>query len=173
MPVDIAHKSFSKKMMGIDQTEVETYLRQVAEHMEALIKEKNSLKEILREKEMQLLEYKEKDRTLRETISTATQMSERIRQDAERDAKLITNDAQTKADAITHDARESIRNIYNEINDLKKARLQFEANLKALAQAHLTLLEQGEKYLPPMHLPQHNFAAPAERTTEISPLATR
>jgi cell division initiation protein len=27
-------------------------------------------------------------------------------------------------------------------------RLQFEANLKALAQAHLALIDQGEKYIP-------------------------
>jgi len=31
--------------------------------------------------------------------------------------------------------------------------MQFEANLKALAQAHLALLEQGEKYMPQASLP--------------------
>ena len=31
--------------------------------------------------------------------------------------------------------------------------MQFEANLKAMAQAHLSLLDQGETFMPKMRLP--------------------
>jgi cell division initiation protein len=44
------------------------------------------------------------------------------------------------------------------MTELKKMRIQFEANLKALAQAHLALLEQGEKYMPQLHLPNMTMA---------------
>jgi len=54
---------------------------------------------------------------------------------------------------ITRDSRDSLKKIYQEISDLKRVRMQFEANLKALAQAHLSLLEQGEKFLPQMGIP--------------------
>ncbi|MDG0817076.1 DivIVA domain-containing protein [Bdellovibrio svalbardensis] len=176
-PIDIAHKSFGKKMMGLDTDEVMDFLQQIAGQMEALIQERNALKEAMREKELSLMEYKDRDQVLKETIQTATQMADRLRQDAEREAKLITADAQQKAEIITRDSRDSLKKMYQEVNDLKRARMQFEANLKALAQAHLSLLEQGERYMPQMNLPNHNMVntgnanQTAGRNTNISPLS--
>ncbi|HWU45090.1 MAG TPA: DivIVA domain-containing protein, partial [Bdellovibrio sp.] len=95
------------------------------------------------------------------------------RQDAEREARLIITDAQQKAEIITRDSRDSLKKMYQEVTDLKRVRMQFEANLKALAQAHLSLLEQGEKYMPQMNLPGHTIAGNSNngRTTNVSPLS--
>ncbi len=174
-PIDIAHKSFGKKMMGLDTDEVMDFLQQIAAQMESLIQEKNSLKEAIREKELSLMEYKERDQVLKETIHTATQMGERLRQDAEREAKLIVADAAQKAEIITRDSRDSLKKMYQEVTELKRARMQFEANLKALAQAHLSLLETGEKYMPQMQLPNHSISNGngnnAGRSPNVSPLS--
>ena len=187
-PVDITHKSFSKKMMGFDADQVQDFLQQVSIQMESLIHERNSLRETLRERELNLLEYKERDKVLKDTIATASQMAERIRGDAEREAKLIITDAQQKSELITRDARDSLKKMYQEVSDLKRARLQFEANLRALAQAHLSILEHGEKYLPQVQLPTYPMAnststaqaaenpaqtstRPSYRSSEISPLS--
>nr|BFD58296.1 DivIVA domain-containing protein [Bdellovibrio sp. CKG001]BFD61726.1 DivIVA domain-containing protein [Bdellovibrio sp. HM001]BFD65538.1 DivIVA domain-containing protein [Bdellovibrio sp. HAGR004] len=173
-PIDIAHKSFGKKMMGLDADEVMDFLQQIAAQMEALIQERNTLKEAIREKELSLMEYKERDQVLKETIATATQMADRLRQDADREAKLIIADAQQKAEIITRDSRDSLKKMYQEVNELKRARMQFEANLKALAQAHLSLLEQGEKYMPQAQLPNHNIVSggsSAGRSPNVSPLS--
>jgi cell division initiation protein len=151
--IDIAHKSFNKKMMGLDPAEVSEFLQQVATAMETLMLERNSLRDALREREMALSDFRERDKNLKETISAASQMSDRMRVDADREAKLILVDAQQKAEMIMRDSRESLRKMYQEVADLKRMRLQFEANLKALAQAHLSLLEQGEKFMPSMQLP--------------------
>jgi cell division initiation protein len=147
-PIDIAHKNFGKKMMGFDTQEVIEFLQHISSQMEALIHERNHLKEVLREKELSLLEYKERDKLLKDTIATASQMSEKIRQESEREAKFIIAEAQQKAEFITRDAKDSLKKSYQEVVDLKRTRLQFEANLKALVQAHLSILEQGEKYMP-------------------------
>jgi cell division initiation protein len=174
-PIDIAHKSFGKRMMGLDTDEVMDFLQQIAAQMESLIQEKNSLKEAIREKELSLMEYKERDQVLKETIHTATQMGERLRQDAEREAKLIVADAAQKAEIITRDSRDSLKKMYQEVTELKRARMQFEANLKALAQAHLSLLETGEKYMPQMQLPNHSISNGngnnAGRSPNVSPLS--
>jgi cell division initiation protein len=172
-PIDITHKDFSRKIMGLDGEEVAGFLQQIASQMEALIHERNSLKEALREKELSLLDYKDRDKVLKETISTATHMAERMRQDADREAKLIIADAQQKAEMITRDSKDSLKKIYQEVGDLKRIRMQFEANLRALAQAHLSLLEQGERYMPQMQLPQHNITnEPVAKTAGVSPLST-
>ncbi len=172
MPIDISHKVFNKKMMGYDAHEVHEYLQDIANQMESLIQERNTLKETLRDKEMSLIEYRERDQVLKSTIQTATQMAERLRQDAERESNLIINDAQQKADHLISDSKENLRKIYNDISELKRMRMQFEANLRALAQAHLTLMDQGEKYLPQMNLPNHSIVQ-QDMNTEISPLSSR
>lgn len=167
MPVDIIHKNFGKKMMGLDPDDVSDFLRQVAQEMEQLIKEKNQLRETLREKELTIIDYKERDQTLKSTIATASQMADKLRIEAEREAKLLIQDAQHKADQTTKDARESLKKMYNEISDLKRSRMQFEANLKAMIQAHLGILEQSEKYMPQIQVPNFNFNTNAQFTDVI------
>jgi cell division initiation protein len=182
-PVDLAHKSFTKKMFGVDENEVSDFLSQVASTLEDLIHERNSLREKLREKDINLVEYKERDSVLKNTITTAGQMADRIRQDSEREGKLIVADAHQKAEMLTRDARDSLKKMYQEISDLKRMRLQFEANLRAVAQAHLALIEQGEKFLPVVGLPnasldshwdnQRESQRESARTNEISPLSSK
>lgn len=157
-PIDIAHKTFSRKVMGLDADEVSDFLRDVADQMEELIRERNSLKEALRQKELQVMEYKERDETLKATIQTATKMSDQIRADAEREAKLIINDAHHKAELILKDSRDSLKKIYQEIADVKRLRMQFEVNLRSLCQAHIAMLEQSHLSMPD---PQINLAQAA------------
>jgi cell division initiation protein len=152
-PIDITHKTFNKKMFGLDEAEVADFLQQVASAMEDLIHERNSLREAIRDKDLQMSEIRDRDSVLKSTIATASQMAERFRGDAEREAKLIIADAQQKSETIVRDSRDSLKRMYQEIAEMKRARMQFEANLKALAQAHITLLEQGEKYMPSIGLP--------------------
>ena len=135
-------------MMGIDQGEVTDFLRQIAEEMEAIIRDRNVLRESVREKELAILEYRERDELLKNTITTATKMSDRIQQDADREARLIINDAKQQAEMIVRDARDSLKKMFQEIAELKKVRMQYENNLRALTQAHLTMMEQGHKIMP-------------------------
>ncbi|MCC7403894.1 MAG: DivIVA domain-containing protein [Bdellovibrionales bacterium] len=147
-PIDVAHKTFSRKMMGFDPDEVMDFLRIVADEMEALVRDRNTLREIVREKELQITEFKERDELLKTTITTATRMAEKIREDSERESRLIIGDANQKSEMIVRDARDSLKKIYGDITDLKRIRMQFENNMRALVQSHLTMLEQGQKIMP-------------------------
>lgn len=154
-PIDIAHKTFNRKVMGLDADEVADFLRDVADQMEEIIRERNALKEMMRQKDMQIMEYKERDETLKATIQTATKMSDQIRQDAEREAKLIIGDANQKADMILKDSRDSLKRVYQEIADIKRLRMQFEVNMRSLVQAHVAMLDQSHMMMPD---PQINLA---------------
>ena len=147
-PIDIAHKTFTRKMMGFDPDEVTDFLRSIADEMEDLIRERNDMREALREKEMAILEYKERDELLKNTITTATRMSDKLQSDAEREARLIINDAKQKAEMIVRDSRESLQKIFSEISELKKVRMQFENNVKAVVQSHMAMIDQGHKVMP-------------------------
>jgi len=152
-PSEIVNKRFERKMMGYDPDEVMDYLTVIAAQMDALLQERNALRDALKEKELSLLEYKERDQVLKATITSASQMAEKMRGDAEREAKLIINDANQKAELITRDAKDSLKKVFTELGDLKRTRLQFEANLRAMIQAHLSLIEQGQQFMPKMSLP--------------------
>lgn len=172
-PIDIAHKTFHRKMMGFDPDEVMDFLRLVAEELETVIKERNTLRENLREKELAVAEYRERDELLKSTITTATRMSEKMQHDAEREAKLIINDANQKAEMIVRESRDSLKRIYGEITELKKVRMQFENNLKALVHSHLTMLEQGQKIMPNPTLEVRPMNPPAEAMDESQALKAR
>ncbi len=166
--IDIRHKQFGRSMFGLNEEEVIEFLHQVSIEMEALVHERNNMRDTLRDKDISLTDMRDRDRVLQTTIQTAGNMAEKIRADAEREAKLIIADAQQKAEIITRDSRDSLKKVYTEISDLKRARMQFEANLKALVQAHLTVVEQGEKMMPNIGMNHVSF----DKSTEISPLSS-
>ncbi len=153
-PTEIANKTFDRKMMGFDPEQVVNFLTVIAAQTENLAQQIQTLTEELKEKELQLHEYRDRDNILRSAITQATKMTDQMKAEAEHEVKIIISDAQQKAETITRDAKDSLRKIYQEISDLKKSRMQFEANLKAMAQAHLSLLEQAEAYMPKMRM-QH------------------
>ena len=147
-PIDIAHKTFARKVMGVDPDEVMDFMRDVADQMEEIIRERNALKEALRQKEMSLMDYKERDQTLQSTIQTAAKMSDGIRSDAEREAKLIVGDAQQKSEMILKDSRDQLKRVYQEIADLKRLRMQFEVNLRTICQSHISMIDQSHMAVP-------------------------
>lgn len=160
-PIDIAHKTFGRKVMGLDPDEVVDFLRDVADQMEEIIRERNMLKETLRQKDLQVMEYRERDDALKATLATAAKMSDQIRADAEREGRLIISDAQQKAEMIMKDSRDSLKRTYQEIAELKRTRLQFEQNLRALCNAHVAMLDQSHMMMPD---PQINLAHAAATT---------
>ncbi len=162
-PIDIAHKTFGKKVMGADTQEVQNFLRDIADQMEEIIRERNALKEALREKESSMAGYQDREDTLKSTITTATRLSDQIRVDAEREAKLIVQDAQQKAEMIVADSRDSLKRIYAEISDLKRARIQFDASLRSLLHAHLSILDQSHTMIPDPQITVGRAAGAASR----------
>lgn len=147
-PIDISNKSFPKKMMGLDAQEVYEFLRDVADQMEELVRERNRLKEEIVKKDQEMREFKERDQALRATIQAASKMSEQFREDAGREADLIVQDARQRGEILMKDARDALKKMYSDISDLKKTRMQYEASLKALMESHLTILEQSRRVFP-------------------------
>ena len=47
----------------------------------------------------------------------------------------------------------NLKKVFGEIGELKRTRMQFEANLRAMVQAHLSLIDQGQQFMPKMSLP--------------------
>ena len=147
-PIEITHKTFARKIYGLDSEEVYDFLRHVADEFEALCREHEQLGEKLKTCELSLQEHKNREDTLKQTLQVAAQMSDRLKAEAQREGELIIREARQRGEIIVKEARESLRSLYREINDLKKTRIQFETGLKSLVKAHMAMLDQGHSVVP-------------------------
>ncbi len=140
-PLDITQKQFRKSFRGYDPEEVEAFLSLVAVEFEALVKEVNALREERQRKDDELAEHRSRERALQETLVAAQKASEEIRDAARKEAEITISDAELQAEKIVQGAHARVLRIVDDINELKRQRVQFEANVRTLAESHLKLIE--------------------------------
>jgi cell division initiation protein len=140
-PLDITQKQFAPAFRGYSREEVEGFLALVAVEFEALIKENLSLRQDSQRKADDITEYKGRERALQETLVTAQKASEEIRDAARKEAEITISDAELQAEKIVQGAHARFLRIADDINELKRQRVQFETNVRTLAESHLKLIE--------------------------------
>jgi cell division initiation protein len=140
-PLDILQKQFRKVFRGVDREEVEAFLSLVAVEFEALVKENLALREDNQRKAEDISEYKSRERALQETLVTAQRASEEIREAARKEAEITISDAELQGEKIVQGAHTRFLRIADDINELKRQRVQFEASLRTVVESHLKLIE--------------------------------
>jgi cell division initiation protein len=140
-PLDITQKQFAKVLRGYSRDEVEAFLALVAAEFEAAVKESLSLRADNQRKAEEITEYKSRERALQETLVTAQKASQEIRDAARKEAEITISDAELQAEKIVQGAHTRFLRIVDDINELKRQRVQFEANVKTLVESHLKLIE--------------------------------
>ena len=139
--LDIRQKQFKSTMRGHDRKEVEAFLDLVASEFEEVVKENIGLKDDLKRKQQRIDDYRASEKTLQETMVTAQRISEDIKAASKKEAELILNEAEMQAEKIVADANRKLVQIIDDINELKRQRVQFEAQVKCVVESHLKLLE--------------------------------
>jgi len=144
-PLDIQQQQFKGKMLGgLDPNDVDSFLQMVAAEMEALIRENTELKEQGKRVALQLDELSQREVTLRETMLAAQKISEEMKSNAQKEANLIVSEAELKGERIVADAENRLLQLNNQIQEIRRQKLQFESNLKSLLDAHLKMLTLEE-----------------------------
>ena len=140
-PLDITQKQFRKVLRGLDPEEVEAFLALVAAEFEALVKENVALREESGRKTDEIAEHRGRERALQETLIAAQKASEEIRDAARKEAEITISDAELQAEKIVQGAHARFLRIVDDINELKRQRVQFEAGIRSLVESHVKLLE--------------------------------
>ena len=140
-PLDITQKSFRKTFRGLDAEEVEAFLALVASEFEGLVRELTALREAAQRKDEELSEHRGRERALQETLVAAQKASEEIREAARKEAEITISDAELQAEKIVQSAHGRFLKIVDDVNEMKRQRIQFEAGVKTLVESHLKLLE--------------------------------
>lgn len=140
-PLDIQQKQYRRVWRGLDPDEVHQFLELVRTEFEDLVKDNNALKDELRRRMQEIEDYREREKTLKDTMMTAQRISEDIKVNAKKDAELVLSEAQLQADKIIQSAHARLVSVVEEINELKRQRISYESGLKHLLDSHQKLLD--------------------------------
>ena len=153
---------------GFHPKEVTAFLEKVAAEFDEILQENQGLKARLKDKEKQLMGYKEREDLLREAITTAQQTAKKMQEQAEVRAKETVEDAHKKANLITQDARDSLKTVYQDLSNLRRVHIQLKNTMKAVLQSHQDLLEQDPVHtlLPGMGVNEEEIEDKVEKTLD-------
>src|SRR5215470_265348 len=118
-PLDIRQKRFESSFRGYAARDVQGFLELLAAEFEDVVKENIGLKDELKRTQVELERHLERERALQQTLVTAQRVSEDLRDAAKKEAEIVVAD----------------------INELKRQRARFEAEIRSLVSGHLKLLE--------------------------------
>lgn len=140
-PVDIQQQQFKGKMFGgLDAEEVDAYLQAVAGELEELIRENNDLKERLNRQSTQVADMEAREVQLRETMLAAQRVTEEMKANAQKEAQLLISEAELKGERIVAEAEKKLVELSNQIQELRREKVQFESGFKALLDTYYKLL---------------------------------
>jgi cell division initiation protein len=143
-PLDVDQQQFHRVFRGCDPEEVHRFLDLVSREMEELIRENNQIKEELRRRDQQLVEYRQHETQLREALVSAGRMTDEIKESARKEAELITAEAELRAEKIIASAQERVVRLGEEANDLRLQKARLIAEVRSIVEGHARLLDTLE-----------------------------
>lgn len=145
-PLDIQQQQFKGKMLGgLDPEDVDAFLQMVAHEMETLIRENTELKEQSRKAAAEVEQMAQQEKNLRETMLAAQKITEDMKANAQREAALLISESELKAERILADAEKKLIQLNDQVQDLRRQKLQFESSFKSLLDNHYKMLSFDEE----------------------------
>lgn len=145
-PLDIHQQQFKGKVFGgLDPEDVDAFLQLIAQDLEDLIRENSELKEQGQRFVAEMEDLKQKEVTLRETMLAAQRITEEMKANAQKEAAMIVSEAELKAEKILVEAENKLVQLNNQIQDLRREKVQFESGLKGLLDTHYKMLALNDE----------------------------
>jgi cell division initiation protein len=143
-PADIRQQQFSTGWRGFSALEVKAFLEQVADAVMALRQENEILRADLERQEAELGEFKKREQLLKDTLINAQQVIETMKANAQKEGEIIIHEAEIKAEKMLQEAFSRQGKLRNDLDELKRLKATFNAQLRGILDSHQRLLEQSE-----------------------------
>ena len=143
-PLEIKRQQFKKGMRGYDTVEVETFLEMLSNEVEDLLRANKELKDKTIELETQLLDYRNMEKTLQQTLMQAQEASGKSIENSRKEAGLIIQEAELKASQIVEKARLDFAHAKEEISTLRARKESILSKLKVLLKSEIDLIHALE-----------------------------
>ena len=148
-PMDIRQQQFTVKMFrGFDVQEVDTFLEDVAQDYEALMRENTLLKEQLQVLEDRTRGLEERERVLQQTLVTTQRLTEEMKESARREAALTVREAEVAGEKLLEAARTEEAVIRSEIMLLKRNRRQLAEGIRSTIEMYQRMVEPDLRSSP-------------------------
>jgi DivIVA domain-containing protein len=148
-PVDVRRYDFGSALRGYDKTRVDQFRDQVADELERLTRVTQELEAKAKGFHEQLRAFRERDKALNDALISAQQLRAETREQADREAQLILREARAEGERLADDARGDVRRLRAEIVALDRARRNYLAQMRAMAERQLAELQSAESVPPP------------------------
>lgn len=143
-PIDIHNKEFTRVFRGYEEDEVNDFLDQLIKDYEGVIRDNTQKGTKISELEEKLEHFNDIEDTMKNTIFTAQESAEDVRENATKESKLIVKEAEKNADRIINDALAKSREIQLEIESLKKQAKVYRTRFRMLVEAQLEMLQDED-----------------------------
>lgn len=159
---EIRNIQFTKGIGGYKTAEVDDFVDQCIETVEALLDEKAETAKKMNVLADKLLEYRQEEDNIRTALLSAQKMGDAVVKEAKLKAEQIVSEANAKAAQIERIARAEIADEQATLDALKAQVADFKATLLSTYREHLELISSlpGEKAAP-----VEEEAKPAEEPT--------
>jgi cell division initiation protein len=141
-PLDIRKQTFKTRMRGVDAEEVRIFLELVASEFESVLQENAMMAEKIRYQDERLAEYRELEKSMRNSLVTAERMASESREISEREAGRVVQEAHMRAERILEDARERLQALIREIEFLKGKKEVYARRFWTLIEAQVGVLQE-------------------------------
>ena len=165
---DVRRVTFDKAMRGYRCDDVDDYLKQVAESMDALAAKNDEMQKNLVVLAQRIDQYRAEEDTLRTTMINAQRLGENVIREAKQKAAEIIRAANMKADAREQRARDDVELAKQEIVTLKSEADSFKRSLMEMYRKHINLISKMPEYNPPA---QEEAPQPAPQPAADQPYA--
>jgi|SRR5690606_17741294 len=140
-PLDLRQQRFKSSLRGYDKTEVVAFLTEAADDYEQVVREMDRLRGEVARMESLLAEHRSREANLRDTLVTAQQLSAQVRDQGQKEARLIVDEAQKRAALIIERAHARLQGLERDIQEMHLRRRDTEGALEASIQALYRALE--------------------------------
>ena len=145
---DVRRVTFDRAMRGYRCEDVDDYLKQVADSMDALAAANAEQQKKLVLLAQSVAQYRAEEDTLRTTMLNAQRMGDNVIHEAKQSAAEIIRNANIKAEDRERSAQDAVELARQEIVTLKKEADAFKKNLLDMYSKHIKLLSKIPEYAP-------------------------
>jgi len=152
-PENIKKQEFKKSLRGFDKEEVQAFIEKLADEIDELQKENDSLKKDIDEANGQLADFRRIEKNIQDTLAKAQESSTRNIESAKKQTNLMIQEAELKAQQLLDKARENANEVRNAVIQLREEKQVIVSKLRAVinSQAHLIemKIENADKETEP------------------------
>ena len=152
---EINQIQFNTKMRGYNPTEVNDFIKEVAQTVQELTDQNRALQEKVKADESKLKYFSELKDSLNKSILVAQEAADKVKNNAKREADIMVREAQKqatdivstaneKANQIVENTAEGTRKLTSETSDLKKQTRIFRQRLQVMLESQLEVVKSDE-----------------------------